>query len=107
MSGVLLGAGFVSLFAGGALLLLAGVALAAGLALRYRSAARGWSALVYGLGATIAVLLLPNVLRPAPCRAGASGCYATVTLGTFSAALLIAVLGAAMAIVELRRGRRS
>jgi predicted cobalt transporter CbtA len=103
---VLIGAGFVSFFSGGGPLLVAGLALAVGLGFRFRAAARGWSALVYGLGASVAVLLLPYVLRPPRCQTGSPGCFDAFTRGTFIAAVLIAAVGAGLALFELSRRPR-
>jgi hypothetical protein len=105
-AGILVGAGFYGLFSGGGLLLLAGLGLCGYLAFRYRRAARGWSAAVYGAGATTAVLLLPYVLRPPPCLRGSAGCYQAFTDVAFTAAALMAVAGLVLALLELGRGRR-
>lgn len=107
ISGVLIGIGFVSVFSGGALLLLAGVAIAITLFLRNRDRRRGWPALLYGAGVTTAMLLVTYVLSPPPCVAGAgAGCYQAFTFGTFAVAMLLALAGLAFAFVEVRRGRR-
>ena len=105
-SGVLIGIGFVSVFSGGGLLLLAGLAIGITLFFRNRGRLRGWPALLYGAGITTAILLLPYILRPSPCVAGGAGCYYGFTIGTFSVALIVAASGLAFAVVELRRGGR-
>jgi hypothetical protein len=108
ISGVLIGVGFVSAFSGGALLLLAGLAIGITLFVRNRGHRRGWPALLYGAGSSAAFLLLPFVFRPSQCTAGVgSGCYRGFTVGTFAVALAIAVTGLAFAVLEVRRGRRS
>ena len=107
VAGVLIGIGFVSLFSGGLLLLLAGLALAVILFLRNRGGWRGWPALLYGAGVTTALLLLPYVLGPTSCVAGVgAGCYQAFTVGTFAVAMVVAFTGLAFAVVEVRRGRR-
>jgi len=107
-SGVLIGIGFISLFSGGTLLLLAGLLLGVVLFFRHRGRWQGWPALLYGAGITAAVLLLPDIVRPAPCVAeSATGCYRTFTAAVFGVALVLAVAGLALAVVELRRSRRS
>ena len=107
VAGVLIGIGFVSVFSGGALLLLAGLALAVILLLRNRGGRRGWPALLYGAGVTTALLLLPYVLGPTSCVAGVgAGCYQAFTLGTFAVAIVVAVTGLAFAVIEVRHGRR-
>jgi hypothetical protein len=105
-SGALVGIGFVSVFSGGGLLLIAGLAIAVTLFFRNRGRLQGWPALLYGAGITTAVLLLPYVLRPSPCVAGGAGCYQGFTIGTFTVALIVALTGLAFAVVELRRGGR-
>jgi hypothetical protein len=108
LSGTLIGIGFVSLFSGGVLLLLAGLAIAVILFLRNRRRRLGWPALLYGAGITTAVLLFPYVLRPAPCVAGTgSGCYQAFTIGTFAVAVVVALAGLVFAVLELRGGRRT
>jgi hypothetical protein len=106
LGGILVGAGFYGLFRGGGLLLVLGLGLGAYLAFRHRRAARGWSAFVYGAGATTAVLLLPYVLHPPPCLDGSAGCYRTFTEVAFVTATVVAACGLALALVELARGRR-
>jgi len=107
VAGVLIGIGFVSLFSGGLLLLLAGLALAVILFLRNRGGRRGWPALLYGAGVTTALLLLPYVLGPTSCVAGVgAGCYQAFTVATFAVAMAVALTGLAFAVVEVRRGRR-
>ena len=107
VAGVLIGIGFVSVFSGGALLLLAGLALAVILFLRNRSGRRGWPALLYGAGVTTALLLLPYVLGPTSCLAGVgAGCYQAFTVATFAVAMVVALTGLAFAVVEVRRGRQ-
>lgn len=108
LSGVLVGIGFVTLFAGGGLLLLAGLVIAGILFWRNRRHRRGWPALLYGAGIVVTLLLLPYVLRPSPCVAGAgAGCYQSFTIGTFAVAVIVAVAGMVLAVLELRRGSRS
>jgi len=107
VAGVLIGIGFVSAFSGGALLLLAGLALTVILLVRNRRGRRGWPALLYGAGITTALLLLPYVLGPTSCVAGTgAGCYQAFTVGTFAIAMVIALTGLTFAVVEVRRGRR-
>lgn len=107
ISGLLLGFGFVSVFSGGLLLLIIGVAIAITLAIRYRGRRRGWSGLVYGTGASVALVLLPYVVRPPRCVHSADpGCFQTVTLIVFLVAVALALAGLGLAIVELRRWRR-
>jgi len=107
VAGVLIGIGFVSVFSGGLLLLLAGLALAVILFLRNRHGRRGWPALLYGAGITTALLLLPYVVGPANCVAGAgAGCYQAFTVGTFAVAMVVALSGLAFAVIEVRRNRR-
>jgi hypothetical protein len=107
LSGVLIGIGFVSFFSGGGLLLVAGLVIGVTLFLRNRGRWHGWPALLYGAGIAAAILLLPYILRPSPCVAGAgSGCFQGFTIGTFSVALAVAAAGFAFAVVELRRSRR-
>jgi hypothetical protein len=105
VGGILAGAGFYGLFSGGAVLLLAGAGLGACLAFRYRRAARGWSAFVYGAGATAAVLLFPYVLHPPPCLRSSAGCYQAFTDLAFAGAVAVALAGLALALVELSRRR--
>ena len=105
VAGVLIGIGFVSVFSGGALLLLAGLALAVILFLRNRGGRRGWPALLYAAGVTTALLLLPYVLGPTSCVAGA-GCYQAFTVGTFAVAMVVAVTGLVFAVIEVRRSGR-
>jgi hypothetical protein len=107
VSGVIVGIGFVSVFSGGALLLLAGLAIAVILFVRNRDRRRGWPALLYGAGVTTALLLLPYVIGPSTCVAGAgTGCYQAFTVGTFAVAVVMALTGLAFAFVEVRRARR-
>lgn len=104
IGGVLIGIGFVTAFSGGLLLLVAGLVIGITLFIRRRGRRQGWPALLYGAGIATAVLLLPYVLQPPPCRAGsATGCYQAFTIGTFVVAILVALAGLAFAIVELRR----
>jgi hypothetical protein len=104
ISGLLIGVGFFSLFSGGLLLLLAGVALGVTLFFRRRGRRQGWPALLYGAGVATAVLLLPYILQPPPCLAGrGAGCYQAFTVGTFVVAMIIALAGLAFAVIELRR----
>lgn len=110
LSGILIGVGFVSAFSGGLLFLVVGLVLAAwlGIKYRYRHRWRGWSGLLYGLGASVAVLLFPSLMRPPPCLHGTgSGCYQVFTNGVFLIALLVAVTGLALGVLEIRRWRRS
>lgn len=106
VAGVLIGIGFFSVFSGGVLLLLLGLAIAVTLFIRRRGRRQGWPALLYGAGVATAALLLPYVLQPAACINGSSaGCYQAFTIGTFAVAIIVAIAGLAFAIVELRRGR--
>ena len=106
-SGVLIGIGFVAAFSGGVLLLLAGLAIGVTLFVRNRGHRYGWPALLYGAGITTAVLLLPYVVRPAPCvESAAAGCYQGFTIGTFAVALAVALTGFIFAFFELGRARR-
>jgi hypothetical protein len=108
VSGILVGIGFVSVFSGGLLLLLAGLAIAITLFVRNRGRRRGWPALLYGAGITTGLLLLPYVISPQPCVSGAgAGCYQAFTVGTFAVAVLVALTGLAFAIVEVRGARRT
>jgi len=110
LSGILIGLGFVSAFSGGLLFLLVGLALAAGLGLKYRHRRRwrGWSALLYGAGASVALILLPYVLRPSRCvQNSAAGCYEAFTIGVFVVAVLLALAGLGFGLLELRRWRRT
>ena len=108
LSGVLLGIGFVTYFSGGGLLLLAGLAIAVILFVRNRRRRQGWPALLYGAGITTALLLLPYVVRPSPCVAGAgAGCYQAFTVVIFGAAVVLAGAGLVFAVIELRSARRS
>jgi hypothetical protein len=102
ISGVLIGIGFFSAFSGGVLLLLLGLLLGVGLFIRRRGRRQGWPALLYGAGVATAALLSPYVLQP-PCRVGAPGCYQPFTIGTFAVAVIVALAGLVLAIVELRR----
>jgi hypothetical protein len=107
ISGVLVGIGFVSVFSGGVLLLLAGLAIAVTLFVRNRAHRRGWPALLYASGVTTALLLLPYVLSPPQCVAGSgTGCYQAFTVGTFAVAMVLALAGLAFAVVEVRRSRQ-
>jgi hypothetical protein len=48
---------------------------------------------------------LPYILQPPPCSTGSgSGCYQAFTVGTFAAAVIVALAGLAFAFAELRRG---
>lgn len=106
-SGILIGTGFVSAFSGGWLLLVAGLAIALTMTIRFRHRWRGWPALLYGAGVSIATLLLPYLLHPQPCVAGSSsGCYQAFTISVFAVAVVLAALGIGLAIVELRGWRR-
>jgi hypothetical protein len=107
-SGVLVGVGFVSVFAGGGFLLLAGLVVAGILFRRNRHHRRGWPALLYGAGIVVVLLLLPYIVRPSPCVAGVgAGCYQSFTTGTFAVAVIVAVAGIVLAVFQLRRGPRS
>jgi hypothetical protein len=107
VSGVLVGVGFVSVFSGGGLLLLAGLAIAVTLFVRNRGRRQGWPALLYGAGITTALLLLPYVLQPSRCVASdGTGCYQAFTVGTFAVAIVLALTGLTFAVVDVRRGRR-
>jgi hypothetical protein len=104
-SGVLIGIGFFSAFSGGLLLLLLGLVIAVTLFIRRRGRRQGWPALLYGAGVTTAVLLLPYIVQAPPCLAGrGAGCYQGFTVGTFAAALVVALAGLVFAFLELRRG---
>jgi hypothetical protein len=106
VAGVLIGIGFFSVFSGGVLLLLLGLAIAVTLFIRRRGCRQGWPALLYGAGVATAALVLPYILQPPPCvNSGGAGCYQTFTIGTFAVAIIVALAGLAFAIVELRRGR--
>jgi hypothetical protein len=106
VSGVLIGIGFFSVFSGGVLLLLAGLAIGVTLFIRRRGRRQGWPALLYGAGVATALLLLPYILQPPPCANGAgAGCYQAFTIGTFTVAIIVALAGLVFAIVELRSGR--
>jgi hypothetical protein len=107
LGGILVGAGFYGLFVGGALLILIGLGLGAYLAYRHRRAARGWSAFVYGAGATAAVLLLPYVFSPPPCVRGSVGCYQAFTDIAFAGALVVAAAGLGLALIEIYRWRKA
>jgi hypothetical protein len=107
IGGVLIGVGFVSASSGGGWLLVAGLVIGVTLFVRNRGHRQGWPALLYGAGITTAFLVAPFVFRPSECSAGVgSGCYQGFTVGTFTVALLVAVLGLTLAVLELRRGRR-
>ena len=107
VSGALIGIGFVSYFSGGGLLLLAGLAVAIILFVRNRHRRQGWPALLYGAGITTGLLLLPYVLRQSSCVAGGgAGCYQAFTVGVFAVAVVLALVGLAFAVVEVRRARR-
>ena len=107
-SGVLVGSGFVSVFSGGALALLAGLVIAVILYRRNRGHRRGWPALLYGAGISVVLLLLPYVVRPSPCVAGTGpGCYQAFTIVTVLVAVVVALIGLGFAVLELRRGPRS
>jgi hypothetical protein len=106
VAGVLIGIGFFSVFSGGVLLLLIGLAIAVTLFIRRRGRRQGWPALLYGAGVATAALVLPYVLQPPPCvNGGGAGCYQAFTIGTLAVAIIVALAGLAFAIVELRRGR--
>jgi hypothetical protein len=106
-SGILIGTGFVTAFSGGRLLLLAGFVIAVTMAIRFRHRWRGWPAILYGAGASVATLLLPYLLHPPPCVGGSSsGCYQAFTIGVFVAGVVLAAVGIGLAIVELRGWRR-
>ncbi len=110
LSGILIGVGFVSAFSGGLLFLVVGLVLAAwlGIKYRYRRRWRGWSGLLYGSGASVALLLFPSLLRQPPCVQGTgSGCYQGFTTGVFLVALALALAGLGFGILELRGWRRS
>ena len=107
LSGALIGIGFVSYFSGGGWLLLAGLAIAVTLFLRNRRHRQGWPAVMYGAGIATAVLLLPYLLRPAPCVSGnGAGCYQAFTIGTFAVAVALALAGLVFAVLELRGAHR-
>jgi len=110
LSGLFIGVGFVTAFSGGALFLLIGVVLAFGLGMkyRYRRRWRGWSALPYGAGASVALLLSPYVVHPPPCvhKSGGS-CYQGFTVGVFVAAAVLALAGLGLGALEVHRWRRN
>jgi hypothetical protein len=110
LSGLLIGVGFVTAFGGGSFLLLVGVVLAIGLTIkyRYRRRWRGWSALPYGIGASVALFLSPYVFRPSPCvQKPAASCYQGFTVGVFVAAVALALAGLALGVWEVRHWRRA
>lgn len=103
---MLIGIGFVSVFSGGIVLLLLGLLIGATLFIRRRRRRRGWPALLYGAGVATALLLAPYVFQAPPCvGSGGAGCYQAFTIGTFAVAVLVALVGLALTIVEVRRGR--
>ena len=90
------------------MLLLLGLGIAVTLFIRRRGRRQGWPALLYGAGVALALLLLPYILHPPPCVSGVgAGCYQAFTVGTFTVALIVALVGLAFAVVELRRGPRA
>ena len=89
------------------MLLLAGLAIAVTLFVRNRARRRGWPALLYAAGVTTALLLLPYILRPSSCVARSdAGCYQAFTVGTFAVAMVVALVGLAFAVLEVRGARR-
>ena len=106
ISGVLIGIGFFSVFSGGILLLVLGLAIGVTLFIRRRGRRQGWPALLYGAGVATAALLLPYILQP-PCLVGARGCYQAFTIGTFAVALAVALAGLVFAALELTHGPRA
>ena len=107
VSGILIGIGFISAFSGGLLFLVAGLSIGIVLFVRYRGRRRGWSGVIYGIGASIALVLLPYVVRPPRCvHDGDPGCFQAFTVGIFLAGVALALAGLGLAIVELRRWRR-
>lgn len=107
LAGVFVGIGFVSVFSGGGLLLVGGLAVAITLFIRNRDRRRGWPAVLYGAGVTTDLLLLPYLLRPPKCIAGSGeGCYQAFTVGTFAVGLVMASTGLVFAVFEIRRSRQ-
>ncbi|GAC1478950.1 MAG: hypothetical protein PVSMB9_01980 [Candidatus Dormibacteria bacterium] len=107
-SGLLIGFGFVSAFTGGLVFLLGGTVIGIGTAVRNRRRLRGWSALLYGFGASVALLLSPYVIRQSPCvHSSDAGCYRAFNLAVFLAAVLLAVTGLILGSLEVLRWRRS
>ena len=107
VSGILIGIGFISAFSGGLLFLVAGLSIGIVLFVRYRGRRRGWSGVIYGIGASIALVLLQYVVRPPRCvHDGDPGCFQAFTVGIFLAGVALALAGLGLAIVELRRWRR-
>lgn len=105
---MLIGTGFVSVFSGGVVLLLIGLAIGVTLFIRRRNHRQGWPALLYGAGVATVVLLAPYVLQPPPCLNGSgAGCYQAFTIGTFAVAVIVALAGLGFAIAELRRRQKA
>ncbi len=108
LSGLLIGVGFVSAFSGGLILLIIGIVVVVVTARRYRGHWRGGSGALYGFGATVALILSPYVFRPSPCSKFSDvGCYHGFTTAVFAVAVVLAVAGLVLAVVELRRWRAS
>ena len=108
VGGLLVGLGFVGAFSGGMPLLLVGAAILIYTARRYRRRWRGWSASIYAAGASIALLLSPYVFKESRCvQSTDSGCYSTFPLVVFVIALLLALAGLVLGVLEIRSWRRS
>jgi hypothetical protein len=108
LGGLMIGVGFVGAFSGGLLLMLIGAVLLVFTARSYRGRWRGWSASIYAAGASIALFLSPYVFKESRCvQNNDTGCYYTFTLIVFGAALLLALVGLALGVMEIRRWRRS
>ena len=108
IGGVLVGLGFVSAFGGGLLFLLLGVAILAITARRYRRRWRGWSASLYGAGASIALLLSPYVFRESRCvQKTDAGCFQVFNIAVFGLAVCLALAGLILGVIEIRRWHQS
>jgi hypothetical protein len=104
LGGLLIGIGFVGAFSGGLLLMLIGALVLVLTGRRYRGRWRGWSAGIYAAGASIALFLSPYVFTESRCVQNSdTGCYYTFTVVVFGVALLVALLGLALGVMEIRR----